>query len=258
MINDATCWIRFCGACLGLVLLATQGQGQVRVGIDLENRTVMANEPIVLTIIVQNDADAPFVFNKVYNNAELQVSISRTTSGAAAVFKPIEREFVIMPGDRLTNLVELTSLQDMRTPGAYKVQARVRYEGLVYVSQSLAFDVVRGIEIDSRVRPLSGYTRVQLSYSLRYCAREGSEYAFLVIEDVARDISYGTFLLGPIVRVGPPAMQFDEKGRMVVAHQSGRNRFTRSVVAVGPDGATFVSQTHHLPSGAPYPARKGR
>ena len=258
MIHDAKRWVPLVG--LGLAMLATRGQGQVRVGIDLENRTVMENEPTVLTVIMQNDAEAPFVFNKVYNNAELQVSISRTTSGAESVFKPLNREFVIMPGDRATNVVELTSLNDdLRTPGAYKVQARVLYEGRAYASQSLAFDVVRGIEIDSRVRSLSGYSGVQLSYSLRYCSRDGSEYAFLVIEDGARGVSYGTFLLGPIVRVGPPAMQFDAKGRIVVAHQSGRNRFTRSVIAVTRDGATLASQTHHLPSGAPYPsAGKGQ
>lgn len=213
----------------------------------------MENEPVLLTVVVVNEAEAPFVFNKIYNNAEMQVSVTRTVSGAAPVFETVEREFVIMPGDRSTNLVELTSIHDIRSPGSYRVQARVKYEDRAYTSQALAFDVVRGIEIASKVRALSGYPRMRLTYSLRYCSREGSEYAFLVIEDTERAVSYGTFLLGPIVRVGAPAMQFDDKGRIVVAHQSGRNRFTRSILSTGPDGAMFESQTHHLPSGAPYP-----
>jgi len=253
MTEDTKRWTCFWGVCLALVLSVATGWGQVRVGLDLDNRTVMANEPVVLTVVVENESEVPFVFNKVYNNAEIQVSVSRVASGAAPVFETIDREFVIMPGDRATNLVELTSLEDMRTPGTYKVQARVRYEDRAYESRALAFDVVRGIEITSRVRPLSGYSGVRLSYSLRYCSREGSEYAFLVIEEAGRGVSYGTFLLGPIVRVSEPAMQFDNMGRMVVAHQSGRNRFTRSVISVGPDGAAFESQSHHLPNGKPYP-----
>ncbi len=253
MTEDTKRWIWLWGVCLALVLPAAEVWGQVRVGLDVDNRTVMENEPIVLTVVVENESEVPFVFNKVYNNAEIQVSVSRVASGAEPLFETIDREFVIMPGDRSTNLVELTSLEDMRTPGTYKVQARVKHEDRAYQSQALAFDVVRGIQIASRARPLSGYSGVRLSYSLRYCSREGSEYAFLVIEDAERGVSYGTFLLGPIVRVSEPAMQFDSRGRMVVAHQSGRNRFTRSVISVGPDGAAFESQSHHLPSGKPYP-----
>ena len=244
---------RLAGFLLAMMMLATGAWAQVRIGVELEYRTIMVNEPAVVTIVVQNDAEAPFVFNKVYNNAELLVSVVRTQTAVAPRFELLEREFVIMPGDRSTNLVELTSLTDMRVAGTYKVQARIRYDGHVYTSRAQAFDVVRGIELASRSRPLVGYRSPSLTYSLRYCSRDTSESAFLLIEDSARDVSYGTFMLGPIVRASPPAMNFDDKGRVVVAHQSGRDRFTRSVIKANRDGATFVSQTHHKPDGSPYP-----
>ncbi len=252
MIKDTKCGARLVGTLLTLMLLATEGWAQIRIGVELEHRTMMVNEAAVVTIVMQNDAEAPLVFNRIYSNAELEVSVVRTQAAGEPIFELLNREFVIMPGDCYTNLVELTSLRDMRTPGTYKVQARVRYNEHIHTSQAQAFDVVQGIELASRTRPLSGYRDVQLSYSLRYCSRDASESAFLLIEDPERGISYGTFMLGPIVRVGPPAMRFDSKGRIVVAHQSGRERFTRSVIQADRDGASLVSQTHHRLDGSPY------
>ena len=252
---------RVCGACrwlfgavgMSCFLPAMPTVAQISVGLKLENVSLMVNEPSSITIVIQNNSETPLVFNKTYNNAELQVCVLRESSSVSPGYVTLNRDFVVMPDDSITELVELTSLTDIHAPGNYRVKVRVRYDGDLYEARPRAFDVVHGIELGSRTRSLSGYRDIQLTYSLRYCSRDRAEYAFLVVEDVDRGASYGTFKLGPSLRVNPPAMQFDDQGRFAVVHQSGRNRFTRSVIEVNRDGASFVEQTHHLPSGKPYP-----
>ncbi len=232
--------------------------GQVRVGLQVEHRVVMEGEPMVATIMLQNDSETPLVFNKIYHNATLEVNIRRGRVSGEPIFKTLDRNFVVMPDDSSKELVELTSLSNMQQPGSYQVWAQVRYDGNVYASRPQAFDVVHGIELASRQRHLPGYSDIRLTYSLRYCVRSGSEYAFLVVTDMQHKVSYGTFRLGTLVRVGAPAMDFDESGRMVVAHQSGRHRFTRSVISVHRDGAVFEDQTHHFPDGTPTTSGTGQ
>ncbi|MBT3193233.1 MAG: hypothetical protein HN341_11820 [Verrucomicrobia bacterium] len=239
------------GVILVVMLFALPGQAQVRIGLKVDHRIVMEGEPTVATIVIQNDSDAPLVFNEIYHNAELEVSIRRDRGSREPTYEKLDRDFVIMPDDRTTELVELTSFGDIRDPGSYQIWAQVRHDGRIFASRPQGFDVVHGIEMDSRERQLRGYRNSRLTYSLRYCARDGAEYAFLVVRDVVRGVSYGTFQLGNLVRIGKPAMNFDDKGRLVVAHQSGRNRWTRSVIAVHRDGAAFEEQTHHLPDGSP-------
>jgi hypothetical protein len=252
---------RSCGKRISLILLVFLGmalgaRAQVQVGLSLEDRLVMENEAAVVKVLVQNDSDTPLVFNKVYHNAELFLAVYRASSRNEPEYQVLDRELVIMPDDAITELVELTSLINMRQPGAYMVRARVRYDGRIFASRPQAFDVIHGIEIASRQRLLTGYRSQHVRYSLRYSSRGSSEYAFLVATDPDRDVSFGTFKLGPIVRVSPPAMRFDAKGRLIVAHQSGRNRFTRSVISVTRDGAVLEAQTHHLPDGKPYPEKR--
>jgi hypothetical protein len=238
---------------VGLLLSAYTSVAQVSVGIKLDQLTLMVNEASTISIVIRNESETPLVFNKKYHNAEIQVSVQRDRASMASGFVSLKRDFVVMPDEFTTELVELTSLADISAAGIYRVSARVRYDGKLHNARPKSFDVAHGIELASRNRSLSGYKDVQLTYSLRYCARKSAEYAFLVVEDLDRKISYGTFQLGPSLRVNPPAMKFDDLGRMVVVHQSGRNRFTRSVVKANRDGAVFVGQTHHLPNGKSYP-----
>ena len=158
-----------------------------------------------------------------------------------------------MPDDSITELVELTSLSNIQAAGNYQVLARVRYNGRFFTARPKGFDVAHGIEIMSLERALRGYEDIRLTYSLRYASRSSSEQAFLMVEDRGNEVSYGTFQLGPSLRVSAPIMRFDDEGRVVIVHQSGRNRYTRSVVLASPEGASLVSQSHFLPDGKPYP-----
>lgn len=232
-------------------------QAQIEIRVVLEHRAYLVGEPFAVRVQIENQLAVPMVFDSEYHNAELLVELVRTRSGSLpeSERRPVVRDLVIMPGQKALELVEVTSLFSLRMTGGYKVRAAIRYEGRLYLSQPVELDLVRGVELVSARRTLSGYTGTDLVYSLRYWKRSGGEHAFFVIEDAESGVVYGTFFLGPIIRVNPPAIQFDERGRAIAVHQSGRNRFTRSTFEVDRNGANLTEQTHHLADGRLYPER---
>ncbi len=247
-----------CGAptvLLALLLAPWIATGQIQVDVEVEHRAYMTGEPFAIRVLLRNQGDTPLVFDDQYHNAEFFVEVVRVSSGALpeAERRRVRRKFVIMPGAAETEFVEITSLFTLKLTGNHRLVAMVRHDGMLYRSRPYVFDLVSGIELLSATRKLPGHHSVDLHYSIRYWSRGGTEQAFLVIEDRAADVIYGTFVLGPLVRVNPPAIRFDDQGRALVAHQSGRNRYTRSVVAVSRDGALLVEQAHHLPDGRPFP-----
>lgn len=235
------------------MLVSLSAVGQIGVVIECDNAKYMVGEAVMAKVTVDNDVEVPLVFDKSYHNAELEVCASRDRASARIpIIGSVDREIVIMPNESAIELVDMNALVGFKFPGSYQVKARVRYDGLLFTSKSKGIDIVRGVEVISRKQSLSGYPAERLVYSLRYIGRNKSECAFLVVGNESGTKSYGTIRLGPIVRVMRPTVKFDEDDRVVIVHQSGRKRFTRSVITVRHDGAEFVEQTHHKENGSPF------
>ncbi len=236
---------------LFFMILSLPVVGQIRIGIECDNSKFMIGEAIMAKIAVNSEVEVPLVFNKSYNNAELEICVTRDRAAAQIpLIEDLGREFVLMPNESEIELVDVSSLMSLYKEGSYQINARVKYDDLIYTSKAQGVDIVRGIELMSIKRSLSGYSKKILNYSFRYLARNMSECAFLVVTDENNCESYGTIRLGSLVRVMEPSMKFDKDGRIVIVHQSGRNRFTRSVIRVHRDGSEFVEQTHHKRNGS--------
>jgi hypothetical protein len=240
-----------------VTLQASSVLGQIDVGIKCDASRYIIGERIVMEIQIRNSTDEPLVFNDVYHNAELELSIiqGRQLDGIP-IRKKLKKEFVIMTDDTITKHIELNPLCSFQKQGCYQVRVSIYYGGRVYTSSPFAFDVIDGIELTSRRRMLKNHPNVTLTYSLRYIGRDSRETAFMVIQDKERGELYGTFRLGPLVRVYRPALTFDGDGNLVCVHQSGYNRFSRSVISVNENGAEFLRQTQHLSNGDLKRARK--
>ena len=233
------------------VLFTVQSaSAQILVGVKCGNIKYMVGVNIPLKITVINNTGEPLVFSKDYNNATLTLELEHDANASGiADKKQIKRDIVILTGDTMDTVLDVREMMSLINPGAYQVKASVDYSGKVYTSRAYGFDIVQGIELLSRKRMLPGYSDIVLTHRLKYLGREGKEDAFFIIKDDDRDIIYGTFNLGPIVRIVPPVMKFDGNGRVIVVHQSGHSRFTRSVIKVTVNGAKFEKQTYHRPNG---------
>lgn len=229
--------------------------GQVRLGVSLPMRTYMIGESIAADVILENQGTVPLVFGQEHQTAELLVEL-RSKAGNQRSWQPaakkIRREVVLMPGSTIRDVVELTSLYDYLAPGSHQVSIVVDYAGSRFSSKSFGFDVIRGMEMASYQTVLPGYQDMRVVYSLRYASREGREVAFMVIESEDGRRLYGSFMLGTVVRLFKPVIQAS-RGNVVAVHQSGRNRFTRSVFNVDRTGAEFVAQKHYRADGRLIP-----
>lgn len=231
----------------------TTAQGQVQVGISLPRRSYMVGETITARIAIQSQSAVPLVFGKDYHNAEmfLEVGAPRSGRNLAAERKRVQRDLVIMPGMSARDVIELTSLYEFLRPGNYRVLLVVRLDGVSYTSDAFAFDVERGIEMTSLRHMIQGYAEPAVLFSLRYTTRDGREDAFMVIKSAEGESLFGTFSLGPLLRIYNPMIRLRPDGTVAVIHQSGINRFTRSIFAVDRSGADFVEQRHFRPDGTP-------
>lgn len=250
---------RFSVAALVLlsVFSASMARAQLEVGIKCDANKYIMGEKIVMKMMIRNSTDEPLVFNDVYHNATLELGIifGRQLDGIP-VRKKLKHDFVVMSGDTITEYISMNELYKFQCQGCYQVSITVHYNGRTYTSAPFGFDVVDGIEILSRKKLLKNHPDIVLTYSLRYLDRNSRETAFIVITDKEHQVLYGTFRLGPILRVHKPVLSFNDDGKLVCVHQSGANRFTRSVISVSANSAKFERQTQHRANGDLIRARK--
>lgn len=242
----------------GLVLAAVPVQGQVRMGISLPRRSFLVGESVAANLVIESQTPLPLVLGPEHHNAELMLELVSTRQGPGGQpeRRQVQRDAVVMPGTQMRDVVEITSLYNFLAPGNYRVTAVLFHEGSSFRSVPFAFDVVRGIEMKSLRQMLPGYSDVELIYSFRYASRDGQEQAFLVIESADGTALYGTFVLGSLLRLYQPLIRARVDGTVVVVHQSGRNRFSRSVIRVDRGGAEFVEQRHFRSDGRPIEPRQ--
>ena len=240
-------------SCCLLLLVQAHGFGQVRLGVNLSRRSYIVGESITATLTIESQSTIPLVLGRDYHNAELYLELSGGRHGTRGLpdRRRVQRDLVIMPGSALREVVEITSLYTFLRPGNYRVNAVLVQEGRSFHSATFAFDVISGIEMRSFRQMLPGYSDIEIVYSFRYASREGREEAFMVIQSSDGRSLYGTFRLGPLLRMFQPVFRRREDGSIVVVHQSGRNRFSRSIFVVDRGGAEFIEQRHFRPDGTP-------
>lgn len=237
-----------------VLLFTCRAKAQVSLSVKFENQAVIEFESILMTVKIINVGETPLVFSDYYRNAELGIRITRPEQSLLRSENvEIVRDIVIMPGEEVSELIELSSIYPITETGSYKIAAQVKYNDKTFTSRLRILDVVRGIDILQKSKNLFNYEDIHLTYELRYWKRNDSEYLFMVVKDKDRHLSYGTFQLGRIVRYFKPEIHFGKKGFVTIIHQSGSKRYTRSVFKPKRNGISFTEQTHHLSNGALYP-----
>jgi hypothetical protein len=118
----------------------------------------------------------------------------------------------------------------------------VEWGGKVFISPKLFLDVLPGLEISKLVAGIPEDPNAVRSYTLRTLNRDRNEVVFLRINDDDRDMCYGVFELGAIVRLFKPKLQTDEVGNIHVLHQSGPWQFTHSIVT--PNGDPVLQEVY--------------
>ncbi len=243
---------------LGILLLGVCNAGAgARVLLRLEQRSVLLFEPVNAFISLANDSDEPFVLNSRQpdnGRSSLVIEVRRDNQllpprGSAPV-----PYLYLLPDDSEELMVDLSRHFDFTGMGRYFIKVRTSHLGEAFESKGQLLDVVKGFELTKRARSVPGQPDRMLTFSLRYWSRDGKEFLFLTVNEEVAGANYGLFNLGPLVRVAQPVLQVNRNGQVVVVHQSGVRRFTRSTLQSETNGVTLLDQTYHLPDGSPYPS----
>jgi|GEM_PF-2097318 len=206
--------------------------------------TIINEEDVTLAVTPDGQADEPYVtFDVERSNGQ---PVRRRKEGQ------IVDKLTIKPDGSEDVMVDLTRWYELHQEGRYLVSAVVIWNGKRYTSERIMFEVVRGLEVAQDTRSIRGYPDRQRTYSLRYWTREKREYLFLVVEEDMGRVSYGTFMLGPLIRYYKPGLKVERNGDVLVYHQSGPNRYTKSVFKAGPHSVEFIDQNYFDEEGQPY------
>ncbi|MBN2301885.1 MAG: hypothetical protein JXN60_05150 [Lentisphaerae bacterium] len=247
---------RIPGNVISAVLLffaVTAAGDRLDVGITVEYSTVLRFESINASIRITNNSGIPFVIGSEEKSGgpviRLEVDKKQHESSMMLRKEYGVRNLVVDPGDSEAVVCDIGLWYDFTVEGKYLVTAVVYWMGQRYISNCVVVNVVPGIEIAKTTKSLVGHPDHIRKYSLRYWVRNKTEHLFLSIDDENEKVNYGVFRLGKIVRVFQPTLEVNPGGSVTVIHQSGKDMYTRSVLASTTNQVALIDQTYHLKNG---------
>jgi hypothetical protein len=238
-------------ACLALLAaLPVLAADDIQLALRLEHRTVLQFEPLFAFLAVRNNGLQPFVTPSPQGETAVRfVIVTRRGEPVPLLYDdPAIGKARVEAGRQRLFMRDLTRWYDVRSAGVYVITAELDWNGRTYCSERMMVDVVPGITVlDAENRVSAQPDRVRV-YSLRYWPRGGMEQLFLRVDEPASGMNYGVFLLGPVVRVGKPRINFEATGRVVIRHQSDVGVDTHSAFVSTPEQVRFLEQ-HKLRRG---------
>jgi|GEM_PF-6594486 len=238
----------------GLVLLgAIESRGQLNVSLAMDHRRYAKFEPVLATLSVFNHSDIPVIIDPANGMVNTRVVFAVERSGDQQVPYLKTGDAVtrlrVMPNEKQQVLVQLGEWFNMSGVGDYTITSAIEFDGKTFVTPSVNCSVDNGFVLQSLERPLFDAPGQSRRYSVRYLARERSEFAFFRVEDPVSETCYGTFALGPLLRGIQPVIDATGDGKVTVVHRSDINVMTRSAFVVEPDKVKFVNQSYYQLNG---------
>jgi hypothetical protein len=241
------------GAC---VLAPWSVQAQIRLELKLEHERFLQFEPVNAVATIENGTDKPVAIAGGSEDAKARLwflvekrpdtLVRRLREGAIA------GQLRIDAAGKSEVMVCLSTWYDLMEEGGYAVTAMLDWGGETVSSRRIRFEVESGLGLGSVAKPAPSAPGESRVYSLRYMARERHERLFLRVDEPDRGLNYGSFELGPLIRVFKPRIQVDQAGTVAIEHQSGSDCFTRSVFKSQSDKVVFVDQKYYRSNGQPY------
>ncbi len=248
MIKIILCMVSF------LVVTGTV-DAQMRIGLKMEHETVLQYETIRAFVTIYNDSKKTLVIDKEYGDLRLVPFLLDSNNEPESIINknPICHELRVKAGQKEVILVDISKWYDFSRMGRYSLEIQGLWKDVKFTSNIVSINVVGGFEVSSVDKNLSGYTDKVRHYGLRYWNRGTSEHLFLRVDEPANRMNYGVYDLGKVIRFFKPILKIDADDNVKVIHQVGKDCYKKTVFSSTPIGVTFVDQSYHLESGAPYP-----
>ena len=242
--------MRFSGVFCSLILWAavTVVHADVKIGFEFSHEKFVQYEPVMATIIVENDSGSPFIIDDYgkYSANSLVFEVSRDIDSRdkiPAKKGKIVKHVMLMPGERQSFLVDISDWFDVSQPDRYFVTPVVLWGDREYVGKRLRLNIVSGFEIKRITRSVDGYgNNLHLDYRLLYLTRDGTEHLFLRVDEVESNLTYGAMQIGRVLRVFKPDMTVDRNGRVEIVHQASPYAYYKTTLTSGSNGVEIEDQ----------------
>ena len=240
---------------LSFLVVTETVEAQIRIGLKMENETVLQYENVRAFITVYNDTKQTLVIDKEYGDFKLVPFLLNSDNEPESLInnKPICSELRVKAGKKEVIMVDVGKWYHFSRMGRYDFEIHGVWKGVKFKSNTVSINVVGGFELASVDKNLSGYTDKIRHYGLRYWKRDNAEHLFLRIDEPANRMNYGVYDLGKIIRFFKPILKVDADDNIKIIHQTGMDCYKKTIFKSTPTRVTFIDQSYHLESGAPYP-----
>jgi hypothetical protein len=242
---------------LATALFTGTAAAQVRLGVKLDHAAYLQFEPVRAVVSIRNDSVETLTTDPAASGRDLTLTLFVEHAGGEPARPrrsgPFGGTMTVPPDEQRSFMVDIGEWRDVVRTGRYTVLVEARLGERAYESERGAFTIVRGLEIKNLDKQVPGYADRLRRYSLRYWQRGNREHIFLRVDEPDRNLNFGLFDMGRVVRVTDPKIEVHADGTVIVVHQSGRDCFTRSTLKSEADRVRFLNQTYHLENGDPYP-----
>lgn len=241
--------------------LAGTAGAQVKIEVRLEYPSVLVCENLHAFVTIKNQTGAPMVLNPDgISNFDIRLAITRDANHESSIPRssvaPLLDGMMIRDGESCESLIDVAHAYDIGGEGRFAIVAEVEWKGRLFRSEAVSVDIVKGIEITSTDAALNGYDDLIRRYSLRYWSRGGYEHLFLAVEQPDSRESLGVFDLGCVVRVFKPTLIVESSGDVMVVHQSGPDRYTRTAFRSTKSEVVFIDQVYLKADGTPFEQKR--
>ncbi len=225
-------------ACLAfLSLLASAAQAQISVGIALPRRDYILYEPIMLEISLLNSSGKNIVFGEDDKWIRIEI-IREKVELVSETDRPIvDKPIYLDAASTATLKTNLTYTHEIRDPGNYEVQAKVRYKGRTYASAILPIAVVNGaVQWKQRfvyTNPKSHKEEVRDYELIAQKVEKGNRLVARIRDPDHRRVMCCT-PVGDLMGFGDPEVKIDTGGTLHVLNQVAPKQFLYSKIS--PEG----------------------
>jgi hypothetical protein len=218
--------------------------GQVEIALTVEPVRALLYEPIYAKVVIRNNTGGILPFDAGPGSARFFFEVERNKNNVVKQNDraPLFFGIKLVPDGSATNVFNLISLYDMSSRGLYKVRACLEWNNLLFSSQPVELEMLKGFEIARMIAGVPGEQPAMRIYILEYLAQERGEQVYLRIEDANSSTIYGMHKLGYIVRIRKPEMKADEAGNVHVLFQTMAMVFVHA--AFTPYGVQLFSRNY--------------
>ena len=221
---------------LALTLLLT-GLGfadtaEIKVNLKLDNGDYVVGERVRGVIDVANASADTLSVGYEHSDDRLFVEVYRKDDSAELERtgeRPFVSPFLVKSNEGQKLETFLADHFGLKEPGHFLAVPVLVHDGVRFVGQPRAFDVVPGMEVASALQMFRNHEGLRREFRLLTWSRDRREHLFLAAQDTGSGSKgYVTTDLGQTMRVTKPTISVLPGGEVIVLHRCDSDHFLRT------------------------------